>query len=98
MFSLQFVVLLCAVALADPVSGHHCTHNCDNNGLFPEKQDLYGPFSVGQCAHDGFNCDASTPGTGHRTYSSLTDELVLAERCYSFCFWNVRSCTRCNRE
>ena len=36
-------------------------------------------------------CDQSTPGTGHKYFTgNLTEDLITVERCYSFCFNNVR--------
>ena len=36
-------------------------------------------------------CDRSTPGTGHKNFTgNLTEDLITVERCYSFCFKNVR--------
>ena len=36
-------------------------------------------------------CDQSTPGTGHKFFTgNLTQDLITVERCYSFCFKNVR--------
>ena len=36
-------------------------------------------------------CDQSTPGTGHKFFTgNLTEDLIAVERCYSFCFKNVR--------
>ena len=36
-------------------------------------------------------CDQSTPGTGHKFFTgNLTEDLITVERCYSFCFKNVR--------
>ncbi len=36
-------------------------------------------------------CDKSTPGTGHKYFEgNLTEDLITVERCYSFCFKNVR--------
>ena len=36
-------------------------------------------------------CDRSTPGTGHKYFEgNLTEDLITVERCYSFCFKNVR--------
>ena len=36
-------------------------------------------------------CDQSTPGTGHKFFrGNLTEDLITVERCYSFCFKNVR--------
>ena len=40
----------------------------------------------------GTDCkQADTNGTGHLLYQNLTDVIVDAERCYSFCFRNVRA-------
>ena len=36
-------------------------------------------------------CDNSTNGTGHQLYESLSKDVVSVERCYSFCFSNVRN-------
>ena len=39
-------------------------------------------------------CDQSTPGTGHKFFTgNLTEDLITVERCYSFCFKNVRQYT-----
>ena len=39
-------------------------------------------------------CDQSTPGTGHKNFTgNLTEDLITVERCYSFCFKNVREHT-----
>ena len=36
-------------------------------------------------------CDRSTPGTGHKNFTgNLREDLITVERCYSFCFKNVR--------
>lgn len=45
-----------------------------------------------QCHRDA-HCQevAAGNGTGHELYQNLTNLLVDAERCYSFCFRNVRA-------
>lgn len=46
--------------------------------------------SYSQC-HPKTHCEGSAMnGTGHELYHNLTALLVDAERCYSFCFNNVR--------
>ena len=36
-------------------------------------------------------CDQSTPGTGHKFFrGNLTEDLITVERCFCFCFNNVR--------
>lgn len=47
--------------------------------------------SYSQC-HPKTHCEGTaTNGTGHELYNNLTALLVDAERCYSFCFNNVRA-------
>ena len=58
--------------------------------------------SYSQC-HPEVDCEGTaTNGAGHELYQNLTSSLVDAERCYSFCFKNVRAggrnpirCSRC---
>ena len=75
------------------VSSYHCTlFHCDpETGLRKETllSTTYSYEVTSQCA-DPTHCDDSTPGTGHKLSSELTDDLIAVERCYSFCYTNVR--------
>ena len=90
-------VLVLAVLLAE-ASGNHCTFNCDpETGLRRDELFVYTKYpyeSRSQCAAPT-HCDNSTPGTGHKLFSDLTEDLIAVERCYSFCYTNVRltACT-----
>ena len=89
-------VLVLAVLLAE-ASGHDCTNNCDpETGLRREELFLcnYSYELLSQCA-DPAHCDNNTPGTGHKLFSDLTEDLIAVERCYSLCYTNVRltACT-----
>ena len=73
------------------VSAHHCVFNCDPvTGL--RKEELFaithGYEALSQC-NDPSHCDDSTPGTGHKLFSNLSEDLIAVERCYSFCYTNV---------
>ena len=89
MGSLDFFncVLFVLVAVA---SGQDCFINPET-GL--RRETLFSiSFSyeeLSQCA-DPAHCDDSTPGTGHKLFSDLTEDLIAVERCYSFCYTNVR--------
>ena len=74
------------------VSSHDCRFHCDPvTGLRKETllSTTYSYEVTSQCA-DPTHCDDSTPGTGHKLSSELTDDLIAVERCYSFCYTNVR--------
>ena len=84
--------VLVLVVLASGTSGYHCAPNCDpETGL--RKETLYSTDhsykDFSQCA-DPDVCDNSTPGTGHTLFADLTEDLIAVERCYSFCYNNVR--------
>ena len=65
------------------------------DGLDPEALDFSPPIKVEQCSWSTGACNQTTPGTGHRLYgAAVKDDLVVVERCYSFCFWNVRELPR----
>ena len=59
---------------------------CESNRIEPI-------VAVDDSSHCQFRqaCDQSTPGTGHKYFTNLTEDLITVERCYSFCFNNVRS-------
>ena len=82
-----------AIVLVAEASGYHCTFfHCDpETGL--RKETLISATvsyeDTSQCV-DPTHCDDSTPGTGHKLSSELTDDLIAVERCYSFCYTNVR--------
>ena len=90
-------VLVLAVLLAE-ASGHECyCTDHPETGLRNEKLFVYTKYpyeSRSQCAAPS-HCDNSTPGTGHKLFSDLTEDLIAVERCYSFCYTNVRltACT-----
>ena len=84
-------LLLLAVLVAE-ASGMNCRFNCDPvTGLTREElipiHCLYQNLS--QCNNPS-SCDDSTPGTGHKLFGALTEDLIAVERCYSFCYSNVR--------
>ena len=84
--------VLVLVVLASGASGHDCSHNCDpETGLRKETLDSfeYSYKDYSQCAYPDA-CDNSTPGTGHTLFTDLTEDLIAVERCYSFCYSNVR--------
>ena len=58
---------------------------CESNRIEPI-------VAVDDSSHCQFRqaCDQSTPGTGHKYFTNLTEDLITVERCYSFCFKNVR--------
>ena len=88
-------LFMLAVLVAE-ASGHDCLINCDpETGLRQEELFPYTfPYEVlSQCV-DPAHCDDSTPGTGHKLISALTEDLIVAERCYSFCYTNVRLTTK----
>ena len=91
--AIQFV-LLTLVGVLTVAVGHHCNKEydpCDADGLFPEKRTVTLVQKISHCDVPAA-CDNSTSGTGHKLYSEAdTDQLVAVERCYSFCFWNVRT-------
>ena len=75
------------------VSSHDCwSFHCDpvtglrNETLFS----LPVSYEVTSQCVDPTHCDGSTPGTGHKLSSKLTDDLIMVEQCYSFCYTNVR--------
>ena len=75
------------------VSSHDCTFfHCDpETGL--RKETLISAtvsYEVTSQCVDPTHCDDSTPGTGHKLSSELTDDLIAVERCYSYCYTNVR--------
>ena len=82
-----------AIVLVAEASGYHCTFfHCDpETGL--RKETLISATvsyeDTSQCV-DSTHCDDSTPGTGHKLSSEQTDDLIAVERCYSFCYTNVR--------
>ena len=42
------------------------------------------------------SCDQNTPGTGHKYFqNNLEEDVITVERCYSFCFKNVRPHSIC---
>ena len=54
--------------------------------------ELDGTITTYSQCHPEAHCGrTATNGTGHELYRNLTEMLVDAERCYSFCFKNVRS-------
>ena len=75
------------------VSSYHCTlFHCDPETELKKETLLFITYSykvTSQCV-DHTRCDDSTPGTGHKLSSELTDDLIAVERCYSFCYTNVR--------
>ena len=82
-----------AIVLVAEASGYHCMlFHCDPvTGLRKETllSTTYSYEVTSQCV-DPTHCDDSTPGTGHKLSSELTDDLIAVERCYSFCYTNVR--------
>ena len=90
MIGKYFVVVTFVTALPG-VLGYHCKSNCDENGLYPEALNFFPAGNYGQCSYPKV-CNQTTPGTGHKLYDDK-DDLVVVERCYSFCFWNVRELT-----
>ena len=75
------------------VSSHDCRFlNCDpETGLRKETLISYTySYKITSECVDPTHCDDSTPGTGHKLSSELTDDLIAVERCYSFCYTNVR--------
>ena len=95
-FEMDCRTLFVLAVLVAEASGHDCHINCDpetglrKDELFP----LTFPYEVlSQCA-DPTHCDDSTPGTGHKLFSALTEDLIAVERCYSFCYTNVRLTTK----
>ena len=96
----KYFVVVAFVAALPGVLGHHCYSACDENGLYPEALKFFKPQIVEQCSWSTRACNQTTPGTGHRLYdAAVKDDLVVVERCYSFCFWNVRelACNHCAR-
>ena len=90
------LALFVLAVLVTEASGHDCNLNCDpETGLRKEELFPYTfPYEVlSQCA-DPTHCDDSTPGTGHKLFSALTEDLIAVERCYSFCYTNVRLTTK----
>ena len=88
--------LFVLAVLVTKTSGHDCVVNCDTEtGLRKEELFLYTHSykDVSQCT-DPTHCDDSTPGTGHKLFSALTEDLIAVERCYSFCYTNVRLTTK----
>ena len=54
--------------------------------------ELDGTITAYSQCHERTYCQRTgTNGTGHTLHQNLTDVLVDAERCYSFCFRNVRT-------
>lgn len=55
--------------------------------------ELDGTLTTYSQCHPEVDCQAAVTGngTGHELYHNLTNLLVDAERCYSFCFRNVRA-------
>ena len=83
--------ILLLVVLVAGVSAYHCLFNCDPvTGLSNEElfAITYGYEALSQC-NDPTHCDDSTPGTGHKLFSTLSEDLIAVERCYSFCYTNV---------
>ena len=91
----KYFVVVTFVAALPGVLGYHCTRNCDENGLNPEALNFFPAGKYGQCSYpEVCNQTTRTPGTGHKLYGgAVKDDLVVVERCYSFCFWNVRELT-----
>ena len=91
MGSLEIFICVLFLLVAE-ASGHDCFVNCDPvTGLRRETlfSRTYEYKILSQCK-DSSHCDDSTPGTGHRLSSDLTEDLIAVERCYSFCYTNVR--------
>ena len=79
--------------LLGEVSSYHCdVFHCDPvTGLRKETLiSLSVSYEVTSQCVDPTHCDDSTPGTGHKLSRELTDDLIAVERCYSFCYTNVR--------
>ena len=94
---LLFNVVLLLLALLYRVDVHHCQPQApipcanDSDTLFttllpPQRY----PYTILSHCADSKHCDNSTNGTGHQLYDSLSADVVSVERCYSFCFSNVR--------
>ena len=92
-FEMDRLALFVLFVVVGEVSSHDCAFNCDpvtglrNETLFST---TYSYVYFSQCA-DHTHCDDSTPGTGHKLSRELTDDLIAVERCYSFCYTNVRA-------
>ena len=87
------IFIFALFVVVDEVSSHDCrAFHCDpETGLRKETllSFTYSYEITSQCV-DPTHCDDSTPGTGHKLSSEQTDDLIAVERCYSFCYTNVR--------
>ena len=96
MLFLSGILLVSALLCSLRVESHHCQHpfpcSSDSDTLVPFllPSQKYSYEVLSQCA-DPTHCDDSTNGTGHQLYDSLSEDVVSIERCYSFCFSNVRN-------
>lgn len=84
--------LLLLAVLAAEASRIPCRHHCDPETGLRKEELLPTPCpykTLSQCNNPS-SCDDSTPGTGHKLFGALTEDLVAVERCYSFCYTNVR--------
>ena len=92
-FEMDRLALFVLFVVVGEVSSHHCKlFHCDPVTGLRKKTLISTTISykrTSQCA-DPTHCDDSTPGTGHKLSSELTDDLIAVERCYSFCYTNVR--------
>ena len=88
-------------ALLCEVDTYHCKSQApipcanDSDSLFSTllPPEIYPYTMLSHCA-DSKRCDDSTNGTGHQLYDRLSEDVVSVERCYSFCFSNVRAIIR----
>ena len=92
-FEMDRLALFVLFVVVGEVSSYHCDEfHCDPVTGLRKETLLSATYSYEvhyQCV-DPTHCDDSTPGTGHKLSSELTDDLIAVERCYSFCYTNVR--------
>ena len=74
-----------ALQLLQVTANEHCD-DCESERIAPI-------VAVNDSSYCQFQlaCDQNTPGTGHKYFqNNLEEDVITVERCYSFCFKNVR--------
>ena len=74
-----------ALQLLQVTANEHCD-DCESERIAPN-------VAVNDSSHCQFQlaCNQNTPGTGHKYFrDNLEEDVITVERCYSFCFKNVR--------